>query len=227
MWNIEFRIGLYTYVGYMENVFFKREVHGEYLFSEDIWDQTDFSFTACRIALVLFLVILTKPKDDNRLLWRVRFVPWERVDAPLTKETRAFPREIRTRFPVRETLVGISISLRRQSLPITPRACNSRARCPLIVPHRARPLSLLRQLSTSGFPVPVLQRGLVVMARVSSTGSRNMAEYLFSRRLYVGYNRGYFPVPQARALMRNNAMCSCAERQNHAYHRSFEFYRNN
>jgi len=50
------------------------------------------------------------------------------------------------------------------------------------------------------FPVPVLQRGLVARARVSSTG--NTAEYLFSRRpAVIGHNRGHFPVP----VSRNNA----------------------
>lgn len=91
--------------------------------------------------------------------------------------------------------------------PITPRPCNSQFAVPLWC-RTAIVLSLLRQFSTSGFPVPVLQRGLVVMTRVSST-SRNMTECLFSRRPFVGYNRNYFPGSGSCAIMRNNNAAVC------------------
>jgi len=38
-----------------------------------------------------------------------------------------------------------------------------------------------------------------------------MAEYLFSWRPFVGYNRSYFPVPSSLAITRNNATVLNAE----------------
>lgn len=56
----------------------------------------------------------------------------EGENTPLTKGTQAFPRELRARFPVREALADISISLRARANP-----CQS-----------PRALAILRALST-------------------------------------------------------------------------------
>lgn len=113
-----------------------------------------------------------------------------RVNTPLTyeRETRAFPREIRMRFPVRGPLVDISISLHVSANP-----CQSVRAFPIL---RCLPLSVAshsRCCSYDNFPRWIF---LLQLCNVASSSSPFLllVEYLFLP-IVSRYNRDHFPVP--------------------------------
>lgn len=140
-----------------------------------------------------------------------------RVDAPLTKETRAFPRKIHTRFPVRGSLVDISISLQRQSLPITPHLQFSSP----LSPYSAAPRSSCRFYDN--FPRRAF---LFQFCNATSSSWRVfLLPAIIWLNIYLLGDRSldssYFPIPSSRGTMRNNATA-----EERCSNRSFEFYRN-